>query len=70
MLILNIWLTEIDRNRELLKLTHILIIEDDEKILQFLEHALCDLEADLQLSFSVSAADALVREPSRKVNME
>lgn len=39
---------------------HILIIEDDEKIQQFLERALFDLDADLQLSFSISAADALV----------
>ncbi|KMY41497.1 LytR/AlgR family response regulator transcription factor [Peribacillus loiseleuriae] len=41
-------------------MTQILIIEDEEKIQQFLEHALFELDEDLQLSFSGSATDALV----------
>ncbi|AMM95836.1 LytTR family DNA-binding domain-containing protein [Peribacillus simplex] len=41
-------------------MTHILIVEDDENIQQFLKRALFELDADLHLSFSVSAADALV----------
>ena len=40
-------------------MTHILIVEDDEKIQHFLEAALKELDASLQLSRSVSAANAL-----------
>jgi DNA-binding LytR/AlgR family response regulator len=39
---------------------HILIVEDDGEIQQFLKHALIELDADIRLSFSVNATDALV----------
>ena len=41
-------------------MTNILIIEDDEKIQYFLENALLEMDADLKISITESAADALV----------
>lgn len=40
-------------------MTRILIVEDDEKIQHFLENAIYELDANLQIFHSVSAADAL-----------
>lgn len=50
-------------------MTQILIIEDEEKIQQFLERALFELDADLQLSFSNSATEALVMAQTQRFDL-
>lgn len=50
-------------------MTQILIIEDEEKIQQFLEHALIELDEGLQLSFSGSATDALIMAQKKRFDV-
>lgn len=50
-------------------MTNILIIEDDEKIQQLLESALLELNANLKIAVTASAADALVMSQKKQFDV-